>query len=303
MKGSHVLDFLKAPFNQQFVFVCLLLLPVLLLAPLFTSFFNFLYQNLDFVQSADDEMVGRLFIQWFITQKAQLYIFAFLGLFMSGFLIQSYSLILIHGIQSQKVKLYDFKMLPIANSQIFKGILKLISYTFWLACYFVICSIAAILFIGLIKFLAEILPTFFSVLLWIACVLVCIAFILWIILNSTVASYRFYMNLKTRTIFEWFENYRFIKKYKSRFFIVFGICFLFAQVISVISQTVYTWILQFFSLIEGLIISFGASQPIMPSILMILLGIIFFAYLTLLHSIFIGKALFWLKQKPKTKKK
>ena len=149
MKGSHVLDFLKAPFNQQFMFVCLLLLPVLLLAPLFTSFFNFLYQNLDFVQSADNEMVGRLFIQWFITQKAQLYIFAFLGLFMSGFLIQSYSLMLIHGIQSQKVKLYDFKMLPIANSQIFKGILKLISYTFWFACYFVICSIVAILFIYL----------------------------------------------------------------------------------------------------------------------------------------------------------
>lgn len=303
MKGSHILDFFKSPFRQQFLFVCLLLLPALLLCPLFVSFFGLLHTHIDFIQSADEKAVIELVKNWIISQSATTYILAIIGFFLALFLLQGYLLIFANTSLSQKVGLYTFKPVSLSVKQVFKGLIKTISFSFWIFSCFVLSSSLIVLFVALTGVLSELLPTFLSVILWIICVVGCLVVFLWFILNYFVANLRFYMTLKTRSIFEWRENYLFVKKYKSRFFIVLLLCSVFGQAVSVVMQTLFSWIYNVVLFIEGFCAGLKIDQTFVPSFLLILCGIAIFTYLSLLQMSFICKTLVWLKQKPKTKKK
>ncbi len=303
MKGLHILDFLKSPFRQQFLFVCLLLLPALLLCPLFVSFFGLLHTHMDFIQSADEKALIELVKNWMLSQSASTYILANIGFFGASLLLYGYLIIFANASLSQKVDLYTFKPVSLSVKQFFKGLTKAISFSFWSFSYIVLVLVLTVLLISLTVFLSELLPTFLSVILWIVCVVGCLAVFLWFILNYCVANLRFYMTLKTRSVFEWFENYRFVKQYKSRFFIALLLCFVFSQAVSVVMQILFSWIFDLTLFIEGFSSGLGIGQTFVPSLLMILCGMVIFSYLSLLQISFNCKTLVWLKQKPKTKKK
>lgn len=301
MNNFQIGFFLKAPFRQQFMFVCLLFLPILLVCPLLSNIMGIFYTHGDFIQSADEAAIEKLVLQRLLSLDPQIYIALIVGIVFTFLFSGGYFCMLMHKMVKQKSKLFEFKAVVLTNQDVFKGILKIISFCFWGLCYFILYLSAICLFIYLAYICGRFLPTFLSVLLWIVFGLVCLGLTLWAILNSFVSQVLFCESLKTRAIFQWRENYLFVKKYKSRVFISFGLCFIFLQIVSVIGETLSNWLLTGLVFTAVCMALLGVGQMAVPCFFAIVLLIFALVYMELLFAIFKAKTFVWIKQKPKKK--
>ncbi len=297
MNRSEVVDFLKAPFKERFVLACVLGLPVLLATPLIFSFFKFIFEHVETIQSLTDTETGKLLYGWFVSQDIFTFGTAFFGTLFSVILTSGFVYMLGHSIVEQRGEVFKFNPVFLTGSQIATGILKVISYTLWGFIFGFLCGAIMLFFPLLMLLFGDYIPSLFSVLLWIIIVLFEIAFVLWMILNIWIGGIRFLINLKTRVLFQFRENYHYLKRYKGRLVIAGLLCFVCGMIIQILMRTFYSWIVSASAFLQGLLLGLNVSRPSVVIILGLLVAVMVTMYLSLLQMTFTAKSIVWLEQK------
>lgn len=297
MNRSEVVDFFKAPFKERFVLACVLGLPILLATPIIFSFFKFIYEHVDTIQSLTDTETGKLLYSWLVSQDIFAFGTAFFGMLFAVTLTSGFVYMVGHNIVEQRGEVFKFNPVFLSGSQIATGVLKVISYTLWGFAFGILCGVIMLFFPLLMLLIGDYIPTLFSVLLWIIIVLFELSFILWMILNTWIASLRFLINLKTRVLFQFRENYHYLKQYKGRLLIAGALYFVCGMIVQILMRTFYSWIIGASAFFQGLLLGFNVSQPSVVIILGLLVAIVVTMYLSLLQMTFTAKSIVWLEQK------